>query len=77
MVMYQAYLPMFELVDKEIVSLGIEQGIFRQVEPSSTAQMLMNIYLGIGSQVDEEGNPWQPAEQVTDFVLHAVRKVEG
>jgi len=73
-VMYQAYLPMFELVGRDIIALGISQGTFRQVDPSSTASMVMMIYLAIASQVNEEGKPWLDASQVTDFVLNALRK---
>jgi AcrR family transcriptional regulator len=72
--MYQAYLPMFELVGRDIIALGISQGVFRQVEPASTAGMVMSIYLGMASQINEEGKPWIPASQVADFVLHALIK---
>jgi TetR/AcrR family transcriptional regulator len=66
---YQAYLPMFDLVGVDIVSLGIEQGLFRQVEITSTAALLMNFYLGVASQVDQFGRPWIPPLQVSDFIL--------
>ena len=72
--MYQAYQPMFELVGRDIIALGITQGIFRQVDPGSTAGMVMSIYLGIASQVNEQGTPWVPASQVADFVLHSLKK---
>ncbi|UCF28977.1 MAG: TetR/AcrR family transcriptional regulator [Chloroflexota bacterium] len=71
--MYEAYLPMFNLVGQEILAAGIEQGIFRQVEPVSTAALIMNIYLGTGSQVNERGEQWFPAKQVSDFCLQALR----
>ncbi|UCD41651.1 MAG: TetR/AcrR family transcriptional regulator [Chloroflexota bacterium] len=71
--MYEAYLPMFNLVGQDILAAGIEQGIFRQVEPVSTAALIMNIYLGTGSQVNERGEQWFPAKQVSDFCLQALR----
>jgi AcrR family transcriptional regulator len=71
--MYHAYLPMFDLVGSEIIAEGIEQGIFRQVAPQATAALLMTIYLGTASQVNEEGRPWQSASQLADFVLNGLR----
>lgn len=71
--MYEAYLPMFNLVGQDILAAGIEQGIFRQVESVSTAALIMNIYLGTGSQVNERGEQWFPAKQVSDFCLQALR----
>jgi AcrR family transcriptional regulator len=76
-VMYQAYLPMFELVGRDIIGLGISQGIFRPVNPTATAGLLMNIYLGIASQANEEGRTWQSADQVADFALNGLRKQAG
>ena len=67
--MVQAYLPMFDLVGVDIISLGIEQGLFRQLDITSTAALLMNFYLGVASQVDQFGRPWIPPEQVSNFIL--------
>jgi AcrR family transcriptional regulator len=71
--MYAAYLPMFQLVSQEILYLGIESGEFRQVDPFSTAGLIMTIYLGTGSQVNEQGEQWFPPEQVSDFVLKSLQ----
>jgi AcrR family transcriptional regulator len=71
--MYEAYLPMFQLVGQDILAVGIEQGIFRQLEPVSTAGLIMTIYLGTGSQVNERGEQWFPPQQVSDFVLKALQ----
>jgi TetR/AcrR family transcriptional regulator len=70
--MFQAYQPMFQLVGKEIIAEGMAGGLFREVDPVFTASLLMNIYLGTGSQVDEEGQFWMEPAQVADFVLHAL-----
>ena len=72
--MFQAYSPMFRLVEVDIITYGVEQGSFRQVDPAPTRGMLMNIYLGVASQVDEQGKPWLGADQVADFVLHALQR---
>lgn len=74
--MYQAYLPMFQLVGQEILAPGIAQGVFRQVDPISTANLLMTVYLGTGSSVDDQGRQWLPAQQVADFVLYGLQRIE-
>jgi AcrR family transcriptional regulator len=71
--MYAAYQPMFELVGQDIIALGIGQGIFRKVDPVSTAGLVMNIYLGIASQVNEDGKLWIESGPVAEFVSHALR----
>jgi len=75
--MYQAYRPMFEFVGRDIISAGISQGVFRQVDPDATATLLMTIYLGTGSQVDENGRTWLDPRQVAAFALNALCKKEG
>jgi AcrR family transcriptional regulator len=72
--LYAAYQPMFQLVGQEIVAAGIAQGIFRPVDPEATALLLMTIYLGTGSQVDERGRIWLDPRQIADFALHALRR---
>lgn len=71
--MYEAYQPMFQMVATDILAAGMEQGLFRQVEPVSTAGLIMTIYLGTGSQVDEQGRQWFPPGQVADFVFRALQ----
>jgi AcrR family transcriptional regulator len=73
--MYQAYQPMFRLVAQEIVAPGIEQGVFRKLDPVGTATMLMTIYLGTSSQVDQNGKVFMDPHQVADFALHALQQV--
>jgi AcrR family transcriptional regulator len=70
--MWQAYRPMFELVAQEIVAAGLAQGVFRPVDPEATALLLMTLYLGAGSQVDDEGRPRLDPDQVADFAWHAL-----
>lgn len=71
--MFNAYLPMFQLVAQEILATGINQGIFRPIDPVSTANLIMNIYLGTGSQVNTKGEQWIPAAQVSEFVLKSLQ----
>jgi AcrR family transcriptional regulator len=71
--MYQAYLPLFQFVAEQIVGLGIEQGRFRDLEPTATAGLLMTIYLGTASQTNEEGRTWIDPRQVSDFAVHALK----
>jgi len=75
--MYQAYLPLFQFVAEQVVGRGVESGRFRHVGPMATAGLLMTIYLGTSSQTDEDGRTWLDPQQVSDFAIHALRKVEG
>jgi hypothetical protein len=72
--MYEVYQPMFQLVGRDILAAGIIEGSFRQLEPESTARLLMIIYLGIASQVNERGEPWFPPTLVTDLLLNGMRE---
>lgn len=73
--LYSAYQPMFELVGIEIIGLGISQGLFRELDPGSTAGMVMTIYLGFGSTVDDRGYPNIAPEKIADIVLHGLIKI--
>lgn len=72
--MYQAYQPLFQFVGRDIIATGVSRGIFRQVDPDATAVLLMTIYLGTGSQVDEDGTPWLDPREVAAFALNALCK---
>jgi AcrR family transcriptional regulator len=72
--MYEAYQPMFGMVGRDILAVGVERGTFRPVEPAATARLLMTIYLGVGSQVNEQGKHWFSPRQVTDLLLDGLRK---
>jgi AcrR family transcriptional regulator len=71
---YAAYRPMFQLVNREIVVAGTVQGLFRAVDPEAMTVLLMTIYLGTGSQVDEQGRNWLDPRLVADFAWHALRR---
>jgi AcrR family transcriptional regulator len=72
--MYEAYQPMFQLVGSDIIAAGVQRGIFRQVEPVAAARLLMIIYLGVCSQLNEQGRPWFAPDQVTELLLDGLRK---
>ena len=72
--MYEAYQPMFQLVGRDIITVGVQRGVFRQVEPVSAARLLMTIYLGVGSRLNEQGRPWFSPDQVTDLLLDGLRR---
>lgn len=72
--LFQVYQPLFQLLGQEILGPAMAQGTFRQLDPGSTAGLLMLIYLGTGSQFSPEGEHWLEAAQVADFVIHALRK---
>ena len=72
--LYQIYQPMFQLVANEILVPGINQGVFRNLEPAGTSNMIMTFYLGTASSVDESGKPQLNPGEVATFVLNAIRK---
>lgn len=69
----RVYTPMFHFVSQEILLPGIQQGVFRQVEPFPAAGFLMTIYLGFASTVDESGSPTMSFKQVFDYALNGLR----
>lgn len=73
--LYQVYQPLFELLSDGILMPGITQEDFRQVEPATTAGLIMLVYLGTASQFNAQGNLWLDPILVADFVLHALRKL--
>jgi len=72
----RAYQPIFQLVAEQILLPGMQQGVFEQTEPEPLVLLLMSIYMGTASQVDEQGRPWLDANVVAGFVLRALRPVE-
>ncbi len=66
------YQPLSRLVAEEILAPGIEQGVFRAVDPARTAWLLMTVYLGTSSQVDESGRPYMDPAQVADFAVQGL-----
>ncbi len=71
--MYQRYQPMLQMVGKDILAAGMAQGIFRQMDAATTAGLIMTIYLGSISYLDEQGRLWMSSSQVADFVLNGLR----
>jgi AcrR family transcriptional regulator len=72
--MFQAYQPLFQFVGRDIIADGVARGVFRSVDVESTAILLMTIYLGTGSQVDDDGRPWLDPSLVADFALNALTR---
>jgi hypothetical protein len=72
--MAQGYQPMHRLIIDDILMPGLERGVFRQVDPVATAGLLMMLYLGIGSSVDEQGKSRLEPEWIAEFVLAGLRK---
>jgi AcrR family transcriptional regulator len=72
--MWQGYQPMHQLIIDEILAPGAELGSLRQEDPRATAGLLLTLYLGIGTTVDEEGKSWLAPEWVTEFLLAGLRR---
>jgi AcrR family transcriptional regulator len=75
--MYEAYQPMFQRVGRDIVAAGVERGVFRPLDPAAASRLLMTIYLGVGSQVNEQGQHWFSPQQVADLLLNGLRKQDN
>jgi hypothetical protein len=67
--MGHGYQPMHKLIIDDILTPGMEQGVFRQADPAPTAGLLMMLYLGIGSSVDEKGRSRLEPAWIAGFVL--------
>ncbi len=74
--MGQTYQPMFWLVSQEIITPGIEEGVFRPVNADLNASILMTLYLGTCSQVDANGKTYLDPQQVAEFAYNALRKMD-
>jgi AcrR family transcriptional regulator len=72
--MWEGYQPMHQLLIDDILVPGMELGLFRQFDPAATAGLLMTLYLGIGSAVDDEGRSQLAPEWIAGFVLNGLRK---
>jgi len=73
----QVYQPMFALITDDILIPGMERGIFQPLDPVSTTLMIMTFYLGVGSIVDESGEPPLDLKEVAAFVLRALGAKES
>lgn len=71
--LFHAYQPLFELLGQEIIALGITKGEFQNLDPDRSSNLIMLIYLGTGSQFNQEGKLWVSAAEVSNFVLNALR----
>ena len=72
--MWQGYQAMHQLIIEEILTPGMERGLFRPLDPGATAGLLMTLYLGIGTTVDEEGKAHLTPDWIADFVLDGLRE---
>ncbi|MGB8214405.1 MAG: TetR/AcrR family transcriptional regulator [Anaerolineales bacterium] len=71
---YAVYQPLIQFLAGEILAPGIQQGLFRPVEPGPTALLLMTIYMGTTSQHDAQGKPWLDPLQVTSLILNGLQR---
>lgn len=74
--LFQGYQPLFQLLAEGVIAAGIARRQFRQLDPLSTASLMMLIYLGTASQFSPQGGLWMDPDQVSDFVLHSLRDGE-
>jgi AcrR family transcriptional regulator len=72
--MWQGYQAMHQLLIEEILTPGMERGVFRPLDAGATAGLLMTLYLGIGTTVDEEGRSRLAPEWIAEFILDGLRE---
>jgi AcrR family transcriptional regulator len=70
---YRVYEPLFTLLHRGIILVGIEQGAFGPVDPDVSTAMIMTIYLGSCSQLNAAGKIWITPAQIMSFVLDGLR----
>jgi hypothetical protein len=71
--MWQGYQAMHQLIIEEILTPGVERGLFRTLDPGATAGLLMTLYLGLGSTVDEQGRSRLAPDWIAGFILDGLR----
>ena len=71
-----AYERLFTLLVQDILAVGVDQGVFRPVDPDLVIALLMTIYLGSCSQIDEDGQIWLDPGQVAAFILEGLGRRE-
>ncbi|HVO43536.1 MAG TPA: hypothetical protein VMT34_12975, partial [Aggregatilineales bacterium] len=70
---YQAYEPMFTLIARDILEVGIARGDFQAVNTDVITALIMSIYLGACSQFDSSGKIWLDPQKVVRFILDGLR----
>jgi AcrR family transcriptional regulator len=70
---FTAYQPMFIFLAEEILVPGMKQDLFRSMEPAQIAMLLMTIYLGTASQLNDQGRPRLDPSQVSELILNGLR----
>jgi AcrR family transcriptional regulator len=70
---YKVYEQLFHLLFNRIIEAGIASGDFRPVDVDFATALIMTVYLGSCSQVDDNGKIWLDPEQVARFVLDGLR----
>jgi len=69
---FQAYLPLFALIQGDIVEAGIEDGRFKSTDPDMTTALLMSLYLGSSSLYDPGRELWLDPDKVASFVMEGL-----
>lgn len=72
--MAAAYQPLFDMVGGEILAAGASAGCFQPEHLPLHTTLMLTIYLGSASRVDERGQTLLDSSAVADFVLNALRK---
>jgi AcrR family transcriptional regulator len=74
---FDAYLRLFDLIDREILKAGVSAGKYRAIDTDMTTALLMSLYLGSCSLLGVDGRVGLDPEQVTRFVIEGIRPPAG
>lgn len=70
---YQTYERLFNMIIQDIVEFGIARAAFKIIDSDTAAGMLMSLYLGSCSQLDQQGKIVFDPELVTAFALDGLQ----
>ena len=70
---YQAYARLFKLITQDILKVGLARGDFAAMNLDLATALIMTVYLGSYSQLNENGKVWLDSGKVVKFVLDGLR----
>jgi AcrR family transcriptional regulator len=70
---FRAYNDLFSIIMDQIVAAGIQTGEFEAGDANLLVALLMSVYLGSCSLMDQDGKIWFNPEQALSFCLNGLR----
>ena len=70
---FQAYNDLFLMIMDQIVAAGMQSGEFEPGDANLLVALLMSVYLGSCSLMDQDGKIWFNSDQALSFCLNGLR----